>query len=149
MCVCACVRMCARVCACTRSARVCVCVCARTSIWVRTNLPLSTGGVSSHPPYALALPSQPSTSPRLVSNDFPPSYPDSGTHPWGTASPFPSCTSSSSTPFRAPPPASFHRRHPDSGKPALPRETKPDRRDVERKFSRRISRTQVVGSSVA
>lgn len=43
---------------------------------------------SSPPPFALALPSQPSTSPRLVSNDFPPSYPDSGTHPWGTASPF-------------------------------------------------------------
>lgn len=106
------------------SAKMCAC----TSVWVRTNLPLSTGGVSTHPPYALALPSQPSTSLRLVSNDFPPSYPDSGTHPWGTASPLPHHLFLSSTPFRAAPPTSFHRRHPDSGKLALPRETKPDRR---------------------
>lgn len=76
---------------------MCACVCG--CLWVRTNLPLSSPGVSTLP-YALALPSQPSTSPRLVSNDFPPSYPDSGTHPWGTI------------PLRAVPSTPFHCRHP-------------------------------------
>jgi len=84
---------------------VCVCGCARISLFQAAE------SLRRHPaaPLALALPSQPSTSPRLVSNDFPPSYPDSGTHPWGTASPL----------FRIPPPTSLHRRHPYSGKLAL------------------------------
>jgi len=104
--------LCVCTCACLR---VCVCARARACVWVRTDLPLSSGGVSTPPslpppaPLVVALPSQPSTSPRLVSNDFPPSYPDSGTHPWGTASPL----------FRIPPPTSLHRRHPYSGKLVL------------------------------
>lgn len=88
---------CLRVCEC-KSTSVCVGLCMgahespsfnRRSLYV----------LSPFPPFALALPSQPSTSPRLVSNDFPPSYPDSGTHPWGTASP----SSLSSEHHRRPP----------------------------------------------
>lgn len=67
------------------SMRVFACVslygCARLSLFQAVEF------LHSPPPSSsLVLPSQPSTSPRLVSNDFPPSYPDSGTHPWGTAS---------------------------------------------------------------
>jgi len=87
-------------------ARVCVCGCARISLFQAAE---SLRRLPPLAPLALALPSQPSTSPRLVSNDFPPSYPDSGTHPWGTASPL----------FRIPPPTSLHRRHPYSGKLVL------------------------------
>lgn len=52
---------------------VCICVRARISLFLSSL-------------FLVSLPSQPSTSPRLVSNDFPPSYPDSGTHPWGNPS---------------------------------------------------------------